>query len=71
MQELEGGHVNPGALFLDAGAFDRMVTSGELESYKVGRLRRFDRSALEAYLDRRRKIAAEEREHRTQSERDT
>ena len=43
----------------------------KLESYKVGRLRRFDRSALDAYLDRQRKIAAEERARRTQSERDT
>jgi excisionase family DNA binding protein len=43
---------------------DRMVERGELESYKVGRLRRFDRSALDAYLDRQRKIAAEERARR-------
>ncbi len=43
---------------------DRMVAASELESYKVGRLRRFDRSALDAYLDQQRKIAAEERERR-------
>jgi excisionase family DNA binding protein len=43
---------------------DRMVASGALESYKVGRLRRFDRSALDAYLDRQRKAAAEERARR-------
>jgi excisionase family DNA binding protein len=66
MQERERLSTKEAAAYLGVSTktIDRMVAAGELESYKVGRLRRFDRSALDAYLDRQRKIAAEERQRR-------